>query len=149
MDDMDVTSSMSEVANLDQRSHEPLLYTVEEAAELLRIGRTLAYKLARKYEASGGREGLPVIRLGNCLRVPRWALLELACNGRVVSLSELAGGVSRLTPGGASDAPSDGGAWDSARRLSAPRVRAVTGVSRSRRPRDVRPLEQLVLIPGD
>ncbi len=149
MDDMDVTSPMSEVANLDQRPHEPLLYTVEEAAELLRIGRTLAYKLARKYEASGGREGLPVIRLGNCLRVPRWALLELACNGRVVSLSELAGGVSRLTPGGASDAPSDGGSWDSARRLSAPRVRAVTGVSRSRRPRDVRPLEQLVLIPGD
>lgn len=146
---MDVTSPMSEVASLDQRPDEPLLYTVEEAAELLRIGRTLAYKLARLYEATGGREGLPVIRLGNCLRVPRWALLELACNGRVVALSELAGGLSRSTSDRASGKSSGGGAWDSTRRLNAARVRAVTGVSRSRRPRDARPLEQLVLIPGD
>lgn len=68
----------------------PLLLTVEEAAEVLRIGRTLAYSLAHRYEESGGVTGLPVIRLGGCLRVPRWALLELACTGRVVSLSELA-----------------------------------------------------------
>jgi hypothetical protein len=73
----------------------PLLLTVEEAAAVLRIGRTLAYALARRYEASGGREGLPVVRLGGCLRVPRWALIELACNGRVVALSELGGGGSR------------------------------------------------------
>jgi hypothetical protein len=68
---------------------QPLLYTVVEAAVLLRISRTSAYQLARGYLASGGREGLPVIRVGRCLRVPRWALLELACNGRVVRLSEL------------------------------------------------------------
>jgi hypothetical protein len=48
---------------------EPLLYAVEEAAAVLRIGRTLAYRMARRHELSGGREGLPVIRLGNCLRV--------------------------------------------------------------------------------
>ncbi len=60
---------------------------------MLRVGRTLAYALARRYEETAGLEGLPVIRLGNCLRVPRWALLELALNGRTVPLGE-------LTPGG-------------------------------------------------
>lgn len=64
----------------------PLVLAVEEAAEVLRIGRTLAYALAKRYEATGGVEGLPVIRLGGCLRVPRWALLELALNGRTVAL---------------------------------------------------------------
>jgi len=65
----------------------PLL-TVEEAAAVLRIGRSLAYQLAREYDATGGVSGLPVIRLGGCLRVPRWALLELACCGRVVRLCD-------------------------------------------------------------
>ena len=62
--------------------------TVEEAASVLRIGRSLAYQLAREYDATGGRSGLPVIRLGGCLRVPRWALRELACCGRVVRLCD-------------------------------------------------------------
>jgi hypothetical protein len=56
------------------------------------IGRTLAYALARRYEETEGADGLPVIRLGNCLRVPRWALLELALNGRTVPLGELTAG---------------------------------------------------------
>ena len=62
--------------------------TVEEAARVLRIGRSLAYELAREYDATGGVSGLPVIRIGGCLRVPRWALLELACCGRVVRLCD-------------------------------------------------------------
>jgi hypothetical protein len=62
--------------------------TVEEAASALRIGRSLAYQLAREYDATGGVSGLPVIRLGGCLRVPRWALLELALTGRVVRLCD-------------------------------------------------------------
>ena len=65
----------------------PLL-TVDEAAGVLRIGRSLAYQLAREYDATGGASGLPVIRLGGCLRVPRWALLELAFTGRVVRLCD-------------------------------------------------------------
>ena len=44
----------------------PLL-TMEEAARVLRIGRSLAYQLAHEYEASGGVSGLPVIRLGMIL----------------------------------------------------------------------------------
>ena len=38
--------------------------TVVEAAALLRVGRTVAYQQARQYLATGGREGLPVVRLG-------------------------------------------------------------------------------------
>ena len=62
--------------------------TVEEAARVLRVGRSLAYQLAREYDATGGVSGLPVIRVGGCLRVPRWALLELALTGRVVRLCD-------------------------------------------------------------
>ena len=62
-----------------------------EFGALLGISRTLAYQLARQYEATGGTEGLPVIRLGSsCLRVPRGALMELAHTGRVVTLPTIA-----------------------------------------------------------
>ncbi len=52
--------------------------TVEEAARRLRIGRTLAYQLASRYQSTGGAEGLPVVQLGSVLRVPRARLEELA-----------------------------------------------------------------------
>jgi hypothetical protein len=64
--------------------------TIDEAADVLDIGRSLAYKLAREYIDSGGTAGMPVIRLGGCLRVPRWALLVLATTGRVVRLCDIA-----------------------------------------------------------
>jgi len=51
--------------------------TVEEAARVLRIGRTTAYALAREWRATGGRSGLPVLELGRSLRVPRAALERL------------------------------------------------------------------------
>lgn len=51
--------------------------TVPEAAELLRIGRSAAYEQARRYLATDGAEGIPVIRLGRRLRVPTAALLRL------------------------------------------------------------------------
>ncbi len=56
---------------------EPEVLTVEEAAAILRIGRSCAYALARRYRATGGREGLPVIELGRHLRVPRNGLRRL------------------------------------------------------------------------
>ena len=56
--------------------------TVEEAAKKLRIGRGTAYAQARRWRETNGREGLPVIKLGRSLRVPRAAferqLLKLA-----------------------------------------------------------------------
>ena len=52
----------------------PDLLTVEEAAEVLRIGRTKAYDLAKEWRATDGASGLPVVDLGNVLRVSRHAL---------------------------------------------------------------------------
>ena len=71
------------------------LLTVAEAAQRLRIGRSLAYELAGTYLATGGAEGLPVIKLGARMRVPRWALDELARTGRVVRLAD---GLSPASP---------------------------------------------------
>lgn len=63
--------------------------TVEEAAKVLRIGRSLAYQLTGEYLASGGTKGMPCIRVGGCLRIPRWALMELVMTGRVVRLCDV------------------------------------------------------------
>lgn len=49
----------------------PDVLTVEEAAVALRIGRTAAYQLARRYLATDGAEGMPARRVGRQLRVPR------------------------------------------------------------------------------
>ena len=49
----------------------PDLLTVEEAGRFLRIGRGVAYELAREFVATEGRAGLPVIRLGRRLLVPK------------------------------------------------------------------------------
>jgi hypothetical protein len=56
----------------------PDFLTVVEAARLLRIGRTSAYVLAQRWLYTDGREGLPVVRVGRQLRVPRRALEGLA-----------------------------------------------------------------------
>lgn len=55
----------------------PPVLTVPEAAQVLRIGRSAAYEQARIYEFTHGEKGLPVIRLGRKLRVPRHRLLEM------------------------------------------------------------------------
>lgn len=55
----------------------PTLYTVEEAAKLLRIGRTKAYALTQEWRATSGESGLPVVDFGHVLRVPRAALEKL------------------------------------------------------------------------
>ena len=80
---------MSVVGELEAAlAHYPLLLTAEEAAAILRVSRAHAYELARRYEASDGTEGIPVLRVGNCLRVPRWALIELLSTGRLVRLRD-------------------------------------------------------------
>ena len=52
-------------------AHLPLMLTVEQAREVLGIGRSLAYSEVRRYLATGGREGIPAIRIGSAIRVPR------------------------------------------------------------------------------
>ena len=55
----------------------PILMTIDEAASILRIGRTAAYEQARVWRDTDGREGIPVICFGRTLRVPRAALERL------------------------------------------------------------------------
>src|SRR5829696_563578 len=49
----------------------PLMLTVGEAAAVLRISRTSAYKLAHEWRASRGATGLPTVRLGSRVMVRR------------------------------------------------------------------------------
>lgn len=56
----------------------PEFLTVEEAAKILRIGRTSAYLLAQRWRESGGRSGLPVQSFGRVLRVPRSAIERMS-----------------------------------------------------------------------
>lgn len=49
----------------------PLMLTVGEAAAVLRISRTSAYKLAEEWRYSHGTSGLPTVRLGTRLLVRR------------------------------------------------------------------------------
>ena len=60
----------------------PDFLTVEEAGAVLRLSRGKAYELAREFLATGGASGMPVIRLGRQLRVPR-ALLEQWIGGPI------------------------------------------------------------------
>lgn len=62
----------------------PDLFTITEAAVVLRIGRTTAYELARRDLATGGGEGLGVVRIGGQLRVPR-VVLERIIGGPVTA----------------------------------------------------------------
>lgn len=55
----------------------PDVLTVQEAARILRIGRNSAYALARRWLATDGKEGLPAVRLGRNVRIPRPALEQL------------------------------------------------------------------------
>jgi excisionase family DNA binding protein len=67
----------------------PEMLTVSEAARRLRVGRTLAYQLVAKF-LDGEPGGIPAIRLGGTLRVPRAALDDLIHMGHVLSSEELA-----------------------------------------------------------
>jgi len=61
---MGAEASMSPVAVPD-------LLKVMEAAGVLRVGRTTAYDQVGKYFATNGADGMPCIRVGGQLRVPR------------------------------------------------------------------------------
>ena len=52
----------------------PDFLTLDEAAAVLRVGRSTAYREANAFERSGGRTGIPVIRYGKQFRVPRHRL---------------------------------------------------------------------------
>lgn len=49
----------------------PLMLTVTEAAEVLRISRTTAYRLVQEHAATEGTSGLPHVRFGSRVMVRR------------------------------------------------------------------------------
>ena len=65
----------------------PIMLTIDEAARVLRIGRSKAYEMAATYTSSGGTHGLPCLRLGDVLRVPKFALHEYVTTGHIVQLT--------------------------------------------------------------
>jgi len=52
----------------------PDCLTVEEAARVLRIGRTSAYAQTRMWRETGGKAGIPYLAFGSSFRVPPAAL---------------------------------------------------------------------------
>jgi hypothetical protein len=62
----------------------PAFLRIEEAARILRISRSAAYDLANAWLTTDGNSGLPVVRLGRCLRVPRGAIERLLAVGNDV-----------------------------------------------------------------
>lgn len=71
---------------IDEWDALPMMLTVIDAARVLRIGRSKAYELTTLYASSGGTQGLPCLRLGDLLRVPKAALHEFVTTGRIVQL---------------------------------------------------------------
>lgn len=71
---------------IDEWDALPMMLTVIDAARVLRIGRSKAYELTSLYASSGGTQGLPCLRLGDLLRIPKSALYEFATTGRIVQL---------------------------------------------------------------
>jgi hypothetical protein len=57
---------------------EPAFVRVRDAALILGISKSAAYELANAWLATEGRAGLPAVRLGRCILVPRAALERLA-----------------------------------------------------------------------
>lgn len=55
----------------------PLMLTVVEAARVLRISRTTAYKLADEWRRSNGATGLPTVKLGSRVLVRRVDLAQI------------------------------------------------------------------------
>lgn len=56
----------------------PPFLRIEQAQELTQLGRAHIYAETRRWRATGGREGIPVVTFGRCLRIPTAALLRLA-----------------------------------------------------------------------
>jgi excisionase family DNA binding protein len=54
----------------------PDMLRVEEAASVLRIGRAAVYAGVAQFEATAGRQGIPCIRIGRSVRVPKRALVR-------------------------------------------------------------------------
>lgn len=68
------------MAPLNERSaaEYPPLLTVAQVQDVTQLGRGQIYRLIQKYLDSGGREGIPSIRFGRSLRVPKDGLFQMS-----------------------------------------------------------------------
>ncbi|MEO5902339.1 MAG: helix-turn-helix domain-containing protein [Ilumatobacteraceae bacterium] len=73
----------------------PEMLTVAQAAHELQLGRTLMYRLTARYLA-GEPDGVPAVRLGGCVRVPRAALIEFVRTGACPSHRPLAADIAAI-----------------------------------------------------
>lgn len=76
----------------------PDVLTVEEAAAVLRIGRSAAYEAARSGD-------LPCVRIGRSLRVPRYALEAMLGLANDASPADEPGSGHNVDPAGPTGAP--------------------------------------------
>jgi hypothetical protein len=56
----------------------PPFLRIDQAQQLTQLGRSQIYELTRLWRTSGGKQGIPVVQFGRCLRIPTAALLRLA-----------------------------------------------------------------------
>jgi hypothetical protein len=56
----------------------PPFLRIEQAQKLTQLGRSQLYEQTRLWRATGGKEGIPVVQFGRCLRIPTAALLRMA-----------------------------------------------------------------------
>jgi excisionase family DNA binding protein len=63
------------------KNGQPAFVRVGEAAVILGISKSAAYELANAWLATEGQAGLPAVRMGRCILVPRAALERLAAVG--------------------------------------------------------------------
>ena len=56
----------------------PPFLRIEQAQQLTQLGRSQLYEQTKRWRVTGGKEGIPVVRFGRCLRIPTAALLRLA-----------------------------------------------------------------------
>ena len=56
----------------------PPFLRIEQAQELTQLGRSQLYEQTKRWRDTGGKEGIPVVCFGRCLRIPKAALLRLA-----------------------------------------------------------------------
>ena len=59
----------------------PTFLRVREAAVILGISASAAYELVNSWLATDGQTGLPAVRLGRTIRIPRAAIERLAAVG--------------------------------------------------------------------
>lgn len=82
----------------------PDLLTIEEAARVLRIGRTKAYAMSQEWRVTNGKSGIKVCELGGQLRVPK-AWLEEQLGAPVLFVPDRPDRASAKRNGHATPAP--------------------------------------------